>query len=200
MEKNNYPRGAINCFHKCDAANMSLIKLSKMANELGYIKPFDFYYKNNYNQLQHVSSNDYIYGASLVCLKGIRLLKVFLHLPNVGTIRNLAQTDSTEEATMSTQKIGYKKNKHIIHKRSVCHAIGHNIKTRLLPNDFVDVESSTTKTQRSVGMKKLLHNDVMDVDSSSTKPQRPIGKTKPQRPIRMKGPRTRQQLRQYFGK
>ena len=191
VEKNNYPTGAINYFHKCDAANMSLIKLSKMANELGYKKPFDFYYKNNYNQLQHVSSNDYIYGASLVCLKGARLLEVFLHLPNVGTIRNLAQTDSTEEATMSTKKIGYKKNKHIIHKRSVCHAIGHNIKTRLLPNDFVDVESSTTKTQRSVGTKKLLGNAVIDVDSYSTKPQRPIA---------MKKPRTRQQLRQYFGK
>ena len=191
MEKNNYPTGAINYFHKCDAADMSLIKLSKMANELGYIKPFDFYYKNNYNQLQHVSSNDYIYEASLVCLKSTRLLEVFLHLPNVGTIRNLAQTDSTEEATMSTKKIGYKKNKHIIHKCSVCHAIGHNIKTCLLPNDFVDVESSTTKTQRSVGMKRLLGNDVIDVDSYSTKPQRPIG---------MKRPRTRQQLRQYFGK
>ena len=171
--------------------NMSLIKLSKMSNELGYIKPFDFYYKNNYNQLQHVSSDDYIYGASLACLKSTRLLEVFLHLPNAGAIRNLAQTGSTEEATMSTKKIGYKKNKHIVHKRSVCHAIGHNIKTRLLPDDFVDVESSTTKTQRSVGMKKLLGNAVIDVDSYSTKPQRPIG---------MKRPRTRQQLRQYFGK
>ena len=92
---------------------------------------------------------------------------------------------------MSAKKIGYKKNKHINHKRSVCHAIGHNIKTRLLPNDFVDVESSTTKTQKSVTMKRLLGNDVIDVDSYSTKPQRPIG---------MKKPRTRQQVRQHFGK
>ena len=82
----------------------------------------------------------------------------------------------------------------------MCHAVGHNIKTCLLRNDIINVESSTAKSQSSVGMKKPLHNDVMDVDSSSTKPQRPIGKTKPQRPIRMKGPRTRQQLRQYFGK
>ena len=73
----------------------------------------------------------------------------------------------------------------------MCHAVGHNIKTCLLRNDFIDVESSTAKTQSSVGMKRLLGNDVIDVDSSSTKPQRPIG---------MKRPRTRRQLRQYFGK
>ena len=68
VEKNNYPTGAKNYFHKCDAANMSLIELRKMANKLSYIEPFNFYYKNN---------------SIFALLERYKTFGSFLHLPNL---------------------------------------------------------------------------------------------------------------------